>query len=133
MVALIRRVLSDQPAFISIAKKYINVNDFNELINSIIFPVGSHGKLGGKSSGLFLADQIIKKSAADNDLLKSIKTPKTWYITSDSLLNFMRYNNLEDVIEQKYKDIGQIRQEYPYVVHVFKNSPFPPDLVKALS
>jgi len=133
MVALIRRVLSDQPDFISVAKKFININDFNTLLNSIISPVGSHGRLGGKSSGLFLAKQIIKKSASDNKLLNSIKIPKTWYITSDSLLNFMRYNNLEDVIEQKYKDIGQVRQEYPYVVHVFKNSPFPPELVKGLS
>ena len=133
MVALIRRVLSDQPGFISIAKKFIEVDDFNNLLNSIIFPVGSHGKLGGKSSGLFLAEQIVKKSSKDNDLLKSIKTPKTWYITSDSILNFMRYNNLEDIIEQKYKDIGQVRQEYPYVVHVFKNSPFPPEIIKGLS
>jgi len=133
MVALIRRVLSDQPGFISIAKKFIEVDDFNNLLNSIIFPVGSHGKIGGKSSGLFLAEQIVKKSSKDNDLLKSIKTPKTWYITSDSILNFMRYNNLEDIIEQKYKDIGQVRQEYPYVVHVFKNSPFPPEIIKGLS
>ncbi len=133
MVALIRRILSDQPGFISIAKKFIEVDDFNNLLNAIIFPVGSHGKLGGKSSGLFLAEQIVKKTAKDNDLLKGIKIPKTWYITSDSILNFMRYNNLEDVIEQKYKDIGQVRQEYPYVVHVFKNSPFPPEIVKGLS
>jgi len=133
MVALIRRILSDQPGFISIAKKFIEVDDFNDLLNSIIFPVGSHGKLGGKSSGLFLAEQIVKKSSKDNDLLKSIKIPKTWYITSDSILNFMRYNNLEDVIEQKYKDIGQVRQEYPYVVHVFKNSSFPPEIIKGLS
>ncbi len=133
MVSLIRRVLSDQPDYISIAKKFIDIKDFNKLLNAIIFPVGSHGRLGGKSSGLFLAEQIIKRSSKDNDLLKSIKTPRAWYITSDSLLNFMRYNNLEDVIEQKYKDIGQVRQEYPYVVHVFKNSPFPPELIKDLS
>ena len=133
MVALIRRILSDQPGFIAIAKKFIEVDDFNDLLDSIIFPIGSHGKLGGKSSGLFLAEQIIKKSSQDNDLLKNIKIPKTWYITSDSILNFMRYNNLEDVIEQKYKDIGQVRQEYPYVIHVFKNSPFPPELTKGLA
>lgn len=133
MVALIRRVLSDQPDYISVAKKFIDINDFNTLLNSIISPVGSHGRLGGKSSGLFLAEQILKKASSDNELLNSIKIPKTWYITSDSLLNFMRYNNLEDVIEQKYKDIGQVRQEYPYVVHVFKNSPFPPELMKGLS
>ena len=35
-------------------------------------------------------------------------------------------------MEQKYKDIGQIRQEYPYVIQLFKNSTFPPSIVKGL-
>ena len=45
----------------------------------------------------------------------------------------MTFNNLEDVIEQKYKDIGQVRQEYPYVVDVFKNSRFAPEILQGLS
>ncbi len=132
-VALIRRLLSDQPGFINIAKKYIHVDDFSMLMHRIIFPAGSHGKLGGKSSGLFLAEQILKNEAQKNSFLQDLKTPKTWYITSDGILNFIRYNNLEDIIEQKYKDIGQVHQEYPYVVHVFKNSPFPPEIIQGLS
>jgi predicted nucleotidyltransferase len=44
----------------------------------------------------------------------------------------MDYNNLEDVLEQKYKDIAQVRQEYPYVIQVFKSSSFPPEVVKGL-
>ncbi len=132
-VALIRRLLSDQPKFIEIAKKFISVDDFSELVHRIIYPVGSHGKIGGKSSGLFLANQILKKSDPDNELFQGIKIPKTWYLTSDGILNFMTYNNLEDVIEQKYKDIGQVRQEYSYVIDVFKNSRFAPEIVQGLS
>ncbi len=132
-VSLIRRLLSDQPKFIEIAKKFISVDDFAELVQKIIYPIGSHGKIGGKSSGLFLASQILKKSDPDNELFKSIKTPKTWYLTSDGVLKFMTYNNLEDVIEQKYKDIGQVRQEYAYVIDVFKNSRFAPEIIQGLS
>ncbi len=132
-VALIRRLLSDQPGFINIAKQFIEVDDFNDLLHHIIFPVGSHGKLGGKSSGLFLAEQILKKTSKENKLFREIKTPKTWYLTSDSILKFMGHNNLEDIIEQKYKDIGQVRQEYPYVVNVFKNSSLAPEIINGLS
>jgi len=131
-VALIRRLLSDQPGFINIAKNFIEVDDFNDVMNRIIFPVDSHGKLGGKSSGLFLANHILSKSSRDKELLSKIKIPKTWYITSDGMINFLDYNNLEDIIEQKYKDIVQVRQEYPYIIHVFKNSHFDPEILKGL-
>ncbi|MCK6622710.1 MAG: nucleotidyltransferase domain-containing protein [Calditrichaceae bacterium] len=132
-VSLIRRLLTDQPQYINIAKHYVEVNDFYELLHKVIYPAGSHGKLGGKSSGLFLASQVLKRTAPGNPLLQDIKTPKTWYLTSDGILNFMHYNNLEDVVEQKYKEIGQIRQEYPFVIQVFKNAQLPPEIVKGLS
>jgi len=132
-VALIRRLLSDQPDFINIAKQHLNVDDFNDLLHRIIYPVGSHGKIGGKSSGLFLAEKILRNASGGDENLAAVKTPKTWYLTSDGILNFMNYNNLEDIIEQKYKDINQVRQEFPYVIHVFKNSPFTPEIIKGLS
>ncbi len=132
-VALIRRLLSDQPDFIDIAKRFIEIDEFNNLIQRIIYPTESHGKLGGKGSGLYISDLILKKSAPNNELIQNIKIPKTWYLTSDGVLKFMKYNNLEDIIEQKYKDIDQVRKEYPYVIHVFKNSSFPPEIVKGLS
>jgi len=132
-VSLIRRLLTDQPQFIKIAENFIGMDDFYQLLKRIISPSGGYGKLGGKSSGVILATQILKNSSLENELLHDIKTPKTWYITSDYLLNFLSYNNLEEIIEQKYKDIGQVRQEYPYIVHVFKNSPSPPEIVKDLT
>lgn len=132
-VALTRRILSDQPSFINVADKYIDIDDFSDFMHRIIFPPGSHGKLGGKSSGLFLAAQILNRSSREDEFLHNIKTPKTWYLTSDGIFYFMSYNNLEDFIEQKYKDLSQVRQEYPYIINVFKNSPLPPEIVRGLS
>jgi hypothetical protein len=130
--AIIRRVLSDRPHFIGIARKYIDPDNFSDFMHHVIYPVGSSGKLGGKSAGLFLAEQILKHSAHGRELIQGIRTPKTWYITSDTVFYFMRYNNLEDIIEQRFKDIGQVRREYPYIVHLFKNSPLPPEIIKGL-
>jgi pyruvate, water dikinase len=132
-VALIRRILSDQLSFLNIAKDHIEIDDFSDFMRRVIYPLGSHGKLGGKSSGLILAEKIIKRSSSVEGFLHDIKIPKTWYLPSDGVFSFMSYHNLEDIIEQKYKDVGQIRQEYPYIVHVFKNFPLPPELIKGLS
>ncbi len=132
-VSLIRRLLSDHPAFIGVAKKYIAVNDFYNLLRRVIHPTGSHGKLGGKAAGLLLASHILQKAGKDSELLSAVRTPRTWYLTSDVILGFIDSNDLEEIIEIKYEDIGHVRQEYPYIVHVFKNSPLPPEIINALS
>jgi pyruvate, water dikinase len=132
-VSLIYRFFTEQLQFINVAKNYVEIKYFFNLLQRIVYTHKSYGKLGGKSAGLFLAAQIIKKSSADSDLLKNIKFPKTWYVTSDILLKFIRFNNLEDLFNQKYKDIDQVRQEYPHIVQMFKNSYFPPDIIKFLS
>lgn len=132
-VSLLRRFFTDLLEYISVAKEYVLLTDFYRLIDKMIFPTDSHGKLGGKSAGLFLAAHILQKEGEHNELLQNIKTPKTWYITSDGVIYFMQYNNLEEVLEQKYKEIDEVRIEYPHVVQLFKNSEFPPDIVKGLS
>jgi predicted nucleotidyltransferase len=131
--ALIRRLVSENPHFVAVAKRYIRVDDFRYLLPNLIFPAGSHGKLGGKGAGIFLATRVLETAAKTNPIFNQIKTPKTLYIASDAIFNFMDINDLEDILEHKYLDIGQVRQEYPYVLHTFKNSPMPPDFVKELS
>lgn len=132
-VALIRRFFTEQLEYINIAKKYLELEDFFDLIERIVFAPDSHGKLGGKSAGLFIASRILKQAARRVKAIGTVKKPKTWYVTSDSLLAFVQYNNLEEVTEQKYKDLAEIRQEYPHLVQVFKNCTFPPEIVKGLS
>jgi pyruvate,water dikinase len=132
-VSLIRRFLSNQPEFINIAKDYIQIDDFYPILDRIIFTPGSHGRLGGKSTGLFLAFQIMKESLDCQPELADIKIPKTWYLTSDVLFHFLSHNNLNEVVEQKYKDINQVRLEYPHIIQTFKSCSFPTEIVQGLS
>jgi len=99
----------------------------------MVYPMNSQGKLGGKSAGLFLAYKILNHMGERLDLCKEVRLPKTWYISSDGLLNFLHYNTLEEVIEQKYKEIDQVRQEYPHIIQLFKNSQISNEIIKGLS
>ena len=128
LVSLVRRFLSDHPEFIKTAVENIEIGDFYEILDHLVFSPESQGKLGGKSTGLFLAKHILKKASDSLSHFGEIKVPKTWYISSDALLSFLSYNNLNDVVEQKYKDINQVRLEYPHLVQTFKNCQFPTDI-----
>ena len=132
-VSLIRRFLSDQLPYVDVAKHYMVIRDFNNLLNNLIFTTDSHGKLGGKSAGMYLAAQIINHHAKTDKAISGIKVPRTWYVTSDMLLHFMNYNNLSEIVEQKYKELDQVRFEYPHIIYTFKNSLMPPDMLNALS
>ncbi len=133
LISLIRRFLSDQKEYMKIAKEFIDISDFHFLLQKVILGSESRGKLGGKGAGLYLAGQILAAKGREIDILKTIKTAKTWYITSDILLHFIHYNNFDEVIEQKYKPLKQIALEYPYLVQSFKSVPFPPDIITGLS
>jgi pyruvate,water dikinase len=132
-VSLIRRFFSENLEFINVAKNFIEVSDFYELLGKVTLPPGCHGKLGGKSAGLFLAKKIIDKTPEASPVLHEVKVPKTWYLTSDWIQNFVHHNDLEDVLNRKYMEIDQVRQEYPHLVSLFKSSSFPSEFSKGLA
>ncbi len=132
-VALLRRFFTDQISFINTAKSVVNLGDFYRLSRRLLAAPGSHGRLGGKSAGVFLAQRIIESSPEYADVLSDIRVPKSWYVSSDTVLAFVRYNNLDDIYDQKYMEIDQVRQQYPHVVQVFKSADFPPELQKGFS
>ncbi len=132
-IAVIRRLLSDKLWYIDRAQHYIGVADLNNLLKKTIFAADSHGTLGGKSAGMYLAKQILNKKGREIDLLARVKTPRSWHLTSDLAMHFMHYNDLDDIIEQKYKEISQVRLEYPHVVQIFKNAQFPMEISRGLA
>ena len=132
-VSLIRRIFTESRDFINVAKNVVSIRDFYDLLGRIVFPPRCHGKLGGKSAGLFLAKKIVDNHAPSDSVLNRVKVPKTWYITSDWILHFVHHNELEDVLNWKYLDLDQVRQEYPHLVTLFKSSSFPSELAKGLS
>lgn len=132
-VALLRRLFLDDLKFINFAKEHVEIHNFYELLDHLILPPNSHGHLGGKSAGLFVATQIVRRTERLKEFSKRLRVPNTWYISSDGVLEFIRYNNLEDLYNRKYMEIERVRQEYPHIVQVFKNSKFPPELSKGLA
>jgi GAF domain-containing protein/predicted nucleotidyltransferase len=132
-VSLIRRFFSRRLEFITLAKKHATLEDFFELSRRLVFPEHSYGRLGGKAAGLFLAMQIIKTVRAEQEELQHIRAPKTWYIASDGIIDFLHYNHLEELLEYKYHDIDQIRMEYPNLVQLLKNSSFSPAMIQGIA
>jgi len=130
-VTLVRRFLTSELEYINVSKNYLEIADLHEMMQRTVFPIQGHGKLGGKAAGLFLAERILRRHAAD-PLLAEVRTPRSWYLTSDVLFDFLNVNHFEDVYTHKYKQIDEIRQEYPDIIQVFKHSQFPPETVKAL-
>ncbi len=123
----IQRIFTEQIEFVRSSREHLDINDFYPILQHSIFPNNSHGKLGGKSAGLFIAWQFLKKAGIE------VSIPHTWYVSSDYMLKFVYFNNLEEVLEQKYKSIEEIRADYTNLIQVFKNSNFPLDLVNSLS
>jgi len=132
-VALIRRFLSEKLEFIGIAQQYLDIRDFCQIVQTLVYPVGSHGKIGGKGTGLFLAKEILQRESEHIPLLNRIKVPKTWYITTDEMREFLHYNNLQGLNEQRYRDLDEIRIDYPNIVQMMKNAQFPAGVVKSLA
>ncbi len=132
-VSLIRRFFSRKLEFINLAKKHVSLEDFYDLTQHLIYPANSNGRLGGKSAGLFVAMQLIKSLSKHNHKLKNIKAPKTWYIASDGVMDFLEHNHLEELLEYKYRETDRIRMEYPNLVQLFKNSSFSPEMIQGIA
>jgi pyruvate, water dikinase len=133
LISLIRRFLSEQRTYVDVAKDLMTINDFHLLLERTIYGKDSYGRLGGKSAGLYLANQIVRKRATEQPLLRDIRTPRTWYVTSDVLFYFIHHCDFDELVEQKYKPIQQVRMEYPCISQAFAAVTFPEDIVRGLS
>jgi len=130
---LSRRFLTDQLELVGVARRYVEPADFIALLDRVAGPAKSVGRLGGKTAGLFLAERILRRADAAGGGIGAFKVPRSWYIASDGLIRFITHNELEEVLEEKYKETSQVRQEYPNLVQLFKSCEHPPEIVKGVS
>ncbi|MCU0850800.1 MAG: nucleotidyltransferase domain-containing protein [Candidatus Thermoplasmatota archaeon] len=130
--ALIRRFFAERLEYVNVAKTAFELKDFVGIADHIVGPAQGSGKLGGKASGVLLAEKLIKEEMKKNPMLKNISFPTSWYITSDTILSFIHYNDLDEVSHVKYLDPLEIRQEQSFLEHIFKNSTFPFEIVEGL-
>jgi hypothetical protein len=124
---LIRTMISDQLAYLNIARKWFTVSDLKEIHLRKI----GYGKIGGKSAGMMLAYRILKE-AAPPDLREAVRIPVSYFLASDLFYVFMANNGLVHWSDQKYKPEAQMRSEYPQIVRDFVRGKFPDDILERL-
>ena len=123
IVVLIRRMISDQLAYINIAKEWFTIHDLIKIQKRKI----GYGKIGGKAAGMLLAARILHE-VAEEDIKNSINIPESYFLGADVMYAYMTYNDLMCWAEQKYKLIDQIRKDYPRIQKEFTKGEFPPDI-----
>ena len=126
-VVLIRTLISDQLAYVNIAKDWFTIRDLREIYQH---KIGS-GKIGGKSAGILLARRILE-NVASPELNAHLTIPESYFIGADVTYAFMAMNNLMHWNDQKYKTEERIRAEYPQIIQDFLAGKFPPETLGEL-
>lgn len=126
-VVLIRTLISDQLAYVNIAKDWFTFADLAQIRDRKIGP----GKIGGKSAGILLAARILME-AGDDGIRDCLNIPESYYIGADLTYDFMSLNGLMHWADQKYKSEEQIRAEYPILQGSFLDGHLPADIIEAL-
>lgn len=123
-VVLIRTLISDQLAYLKIAKDWFTISDLQRIRNNKI----GHGKVGGKAAGMLLAARILNE-IGDDEIRLSLRIPESYFLGADLIYTFMALNGLMHWNDQKYKLENQIRADYPRLQQEFLAGEFPPDII----
>jgi hypothetical protein len=126
-VVLIRTMISDQLAYLNIARQWFTIGDLKEIRKRRI----GYGKIGGKSAGMMLALSILR-DAAPPEVRNMIRIPTSYFLASDLFYTFMANNRLIPWSDQKYKTEEQRRAEYLQLVADFVNGKFPAEIIERL-
>ncbi|MGH2521422.1 MAG: PEP/pyruvate-binding domain-containing protein [Anaerolineales bacterium] len=125
IVVLTKTMISDQLSFVRVAKAWFTAADF-KFIQS--HRIGS-GKVGGKAAGMLLAHAILQR--ATPDLAAQVTVPRSYFVGADVFYDFKALNEL-GYINQKYKPVEQIRDEYPRVQSTYERGRFPEGIADRL-
>lgn len=131
-VALARHFITDDLKYLGVAKKHLRVRDYDELSARIIGSDNRMGKVGGKAGGMILAARVVQDAGLDQEQDLPITTPESYFLRADVIDQFLELNGLNTYHSQKYRDVEDIRNEYPLIQGVFRNSEFPLEIVQQL-
>ncbi|HEX9596526.1 MAG TPA: PEP/pyruvate-binding domain-containing protein, partial [Anaerolineales bacterium] len=127
-VVLIRSMISDQLAYINVAKEWFTLDD---LLTIRRHKIGK-GKVGGKAAGMLLALRILQRTA-EKDLGQHVTIPESYFLGADVMYAFMAHNGMIHWADQKYKEVDQIRDEYPTIQKEYAAGSFPADIKSELA
>ncbi len=129
-VVLTKSMISDQIAFVRLAKEFLDIEDFER--------IGAHrigeGKIGGKAAGMTLAGKILQRPGPDDevDLAGCVVVPDSCFIGADVFYDFHALSGLADFLNQKYKTPEQIVADYPRLREAYAQGRFPDGVLARL-
>ena len=125
LVVLLKMIVSDQLAFVHIAKRWFTTADFKYVLDHRI----GTGKIGGKAAGMLLAYKILQNTAPE--ILEQIILPRSYFLGADIFYDFMAINDLE-FMNQKYKSPEQIQADHPEIQSKYARARFPEEIADQL-
>lgn len=130
IVVLLKGLVSDQLAFIHVARNFIDIFDLKDIKARRI----GRGKIGGKSAGMMLAYKILCQPEAGDELNLNeyVYVPETYFIGSDVYYDFKAINNYEKFSSQKYLTREEIEREFPRIRQAYEAGRFSDDVTDKL-
>jgi hypothetical protein len=129
-VVLIKGMLSDQLPYIGVAKQIFTVKDLRRIYGRRI----GGGKIGGKAAGMLLAHKIMQQQNPDfgADMSHQVEIPNSYFLGTEVIYEFRLQNKLDRYMNQKYRTLDEIRDDYPNVIENHLRGEFPEEIVDQL-
>ena len=129
-VVLIRRMISDQMAFVTLAKEFLDAEDFAVIDERRV----GEGKIGGKAAGMMLAWKILQQEdpADQVDLRECVVIPDSYFVGADVYYDYKAINGLGEFMNQKYKAQEEIEADYPHIRKAYVGGRFPGEVARRL-
>ncbi|MCI0396856.1 MAG: PEP/pyruvate-binding domain-containing protein [Chloroflexi bacterium] len=127
---LIKGMLSDQLPYVGVARKVFDVRDLEWIHQRRI----GGGKIGGKAAGMLLAWKILQQRDPEigPDISQHIAIPESYFIATEVIYDFRLMNKLDYLMNQKYRSLDEIRDDYPKIVEAHLQGRFPEKIVDQL-
>jgi hypothetical protein len=127
---LIKGMISDQLPYIGVARKVFDIATLKRIHNRRI----GRGKIGGKEAGMLLAWKILQQQDPNfgPDLSEQIDIPQSYFIGTECIYEFRVINNLDFLMNQKYRPLEEIEEDYPRVIKAHMEGKFPEKIVDQL-
>ena len=130
IVVLIKGMISDQLAFVGVAKELFTIQDLKDIRRRRI----GRGKIGGKAAGMLLAWKILQLADDDDEVCvrEHVKIPASYFVGADVFYDFLSTNGLNRYMSQKYRRRQDIEADYPQIRAAYMGGQFPDEVVDSI-
>ena len=79
-----------------------------------------------------LAWRILQGETPDDEIGRHVAIPRSFFIGTEVIYEFRLINGLDHFMNQKYRSLADIREEYPRIVDAHLEGNFSPGIIKQL-